>query len=164
MNFKELALNLDAQEKPVEAAWAYEIAISEPNTESEFFLNLAVLYFECRDFGYSAYHHLSNDFVSGAWQRAFEILEIAEMRFGSQTEILFWREYFSFIYAENKQFDNICQELIHRGDSLIPYLYKNNNSEKREYKENVQKLLELVEDGTTERKRYIKSVINHILT
>jgi hypothetical protein len=44
MNFQELALAFDAQVRPLEAAWAYEIAINAPDAEVELFLNLAVLY------------------------------------------------------------------------------------------------------------------------
>ncbi len=58
MNFKELAISFDAQARPLEAAWAYEIAINALNAELELFLNLAVLYFECIDVGYAAHHHL----------------------------------------------------------------------------------------------------------
>lgn len=159
MTFRSMALSFDAQKKPIEAAWAYEITINEPDCELEIFLNLAMLYFEFRDFGYAAHHHLSDDFVSGAWQRAFEILELAEERFGDQTEVIFWQAYFSYIYEENEQIDNICRKLVSRKDSLVPYLYLFTSSDKEEYSDKIQQLLETVKGGETERKRYIRSVI-----
>lgn len=159
MNFKELALTFDARMSPVEAVWAYEVAINDPDVEIEMYLNLAVLYFECVDFGYAAHHRLSEDLVSGAWDRAFQILAEAKERFGNQTELEFWQLYFSFIYAEGEPIDMACKELAQKGDSLVPYMYLFTSSGKKRWLEEVKKLLELVEDGTTERKRYIKSVI-----
>lgn len=159
MNFKELALKFDAQISPVEAAWAYEVAINEPNVEIELFLNLAVLYFGCVDYGYAAHHHLSSDFVSGTWTRAFEILDKAEERFGKHTEVEFWRLYFSYVYSEEEPIDNTCMTLAQRKDSLVPYLYLFTSSGKKQYLNQAQELLELVKDGSTERKRYIKSVL-----
>jgi hypothetical protein len=159
MNFQELALAFDAQVRPLEAAWAYEIAINAPDAEVELFLNLAVLYFECVDVGYAAHHHLSENFVSGAWIRAFEILKAAEARFGNQTELEFWRLYFSFIYSGEEPIDDACRKLAERKDSFIPYLYLFTSSGKKKYLEEASKLLQAVKDGDTERKRYIKSVL-----
>lgn len=159
MNFKELALTFDAQVRPVEAAWAYEIATTAPDAELELFLNLAVLYFECVDSGYATHHRLLEDFVSGAWTRAFETLQVAENRFGSQTEIEFWRLYFSFIYSDEEPIDDACRKLVDRKDSLVPYLYLFTSSGKKKYLEEAGELLQIVKDGDTERKRYIKSVL-----
>lgn len=159
MNFKELALAFDAQVRPVEAAWAYEVAINGLDAELELFLNLAVLYFESVDFGYAARHHLSEEFVSGAWTRAFEILQKAEEQFGSHTEIDFWRLYFLFIYSGEEPPNNAFRELAGRNTSLIPYLYMYTFSEKKEYQQQARELLEMVKDATTERKRYIRSVL-----
>lgn len=159
MNFKELAFKFDAQISPVEAVWAYEVAVNEPDVELEVFLNLAVLYFECGDYGYAAHHHLSGDFVSAAWNRAFEILDKAKERFGEQTEVDFWRLYFPYIYSEEEPIDNACLTLTQRNNSLVPYLYLFTASGKKQYLTQAQELLELVRDGTTARKRYIKSVM-----
>jgi len=54
--FRELALNFDAQLHPLEAAWAYEIAIRDSSADVELFLNLAGFYFECLDFGFASFH------------------------------------------------------------------------------------------------------------
>lgn len=162
MNFRDLALNLDAQIRPVEAAWAYEVAITEPNADVELFLNLAVLYFQCADLGYAAHHHLSEEFVSGAWDRAFEILEKAEERFGSHTELEFWRLYFPFIYSGDEPITDACEELASRNDSLVPYLYLFTASARKQHLEEAQELLKIVSDGATERKRYIRSVLGSV--
>jgi hypothetical protein len=159
MSFRELALTFDAQVSPVEAAWAYEVAVNDPDAELELFLNLAVLYFGCADFGYAAHHHLSEAFVSGAWTRAFEILKKAEEKFGTQTELEFWRLYFSFVHLDDESIHTACRELADRKDSLVPYLYLFTASEKKEHLKEARELFESVKDGTTERKRYIKSVL-----
>lgn len=159
MNFKELAQRFDAQARPLEAAWAYEIAATEPGADLQTFLDLAVLYFECADLGYAAHHRLSEEFVAGAWDRAFDILNKAEERFGSHTEIEFWRLYFSFIYSDDKEIEAACGKLARRNDSLVPYLYLFSSSGKKQYLEEARQLLESVKDGSTERKRYIRSIL-----
>lgn len=159
MSYKELALNFDAQQKPIESVWAYEIAISAVDADLGLFNNLAVLYFVCRDYGFASHHQLLEDFFLTTLQRSFEILQLAETKFGNQTEILFWREYFSFIYAENSNIDSICLSLARRDDSLLPFMYLAGNSDKKEYKEKAQILFESVKQGATERERYIKSIL-----
>lgn len=163
MNFEELALGFDAQESPVEAAWAYEIAIGNPDANLDLFLNLAVLYFECLDFGYASHHRLSERFTSGAWDRAFIILNKAGERFGRQTEIEFWRLYFAHIYSGEELTTNACEELARGKDSLIPYMYLFTSSEDKRFLEEARELYESVKDGATQRRRYIKSVLEPTL-
>lgn len=67
--------------------------------------------------------HLSDKFVDGAGERALEVLKEAEERFGSQTELDFWRLYFLFIYSNGEPFEDKCKELALNGDSLVPYLF-----------------------------------------
>jgi hypothetical protein len=160
MTFKDLALELDAQQSPVQAAWAYEIAIKKSDADLELFLNLAVLYFECLDFGYAAHHKLSDRFVQGAGLRILEVIKEAEDRFGPHSELDFWRLYFNYIYGGCEPFDNECEELVVRGDSLVPYVYLFTSSGKKHYQQKAEELLELVKDGLTERKRYIKSLLS----
>jgi hypothetical protein len=160
MDFEELALAFDAQEIPVEAAWAYEVAISAPKANLDLFLNLAVLYFECLDFGYASRHRLSEGFTSGAWDRAFDVLNKAEERFGRRTEIEFWRLYFSHIYSGEELTVSACKELTKGKDSLVPFMYLFTSSGKTLFLEEACQLFELVRDCTTERKRYIKSILD----
>ncbi len=159
MKFNELALAFDAQESPVEAAWAYEISICAADADLDLYLNLAVLYFECMDFGYAAHHHLSENFVSGAWDRAFQVLARAEERYGRHAEIEFWRMYIPYIYGGGEPIDDACKDLARREESLVPYMYLFTSSGKKKYAEQAQELLNLVKDGITERERYIKSIL-----
>jgi len=158
MNYKMIALASDAQVKPLQAAWAYEIAINETDSDLELFLNLAVLYFVCVDYGYASFHNLSEDFVTAAFDRALEIIDKAEERFGNHTELRFWRLYFSYIYSD-ESINQSIEDLILEGDSLMPYIYLYTSSGKKKYAEEMQKLLDLVKDASTERKRYVLSII-----
>jgi len=91
MNWSATALSLDAEvNKPVETAWAYEVAIRDPNAELCLFLNLAAIYFSANDVGYAAAHHLDVRFVDSAYYRSREVLEEAESRFGKHPEITAW--------------------------------------------------------------------------
>ena len=162
MNFQELALEVDAREQPVEAAWAYEIAIHSTEARVDVFLNLALLYFQCVDYGYQVRHQLREEFVSGCWARSFQVLHMAERLFGNQTEVHFLRAYFSSIYSGEKGIEDLCERLAKRNDSLLPaaHLFL---AGKTQHREAAQELLQSVKDGSTERQRYIKSVIEAAL-
>lgn len=160
MSYRELALSMDAQEYPLEAAWAYEIAVQAPQAELDLFLNLAVLYFVCEDTGYNSYHRLNIDYVSAAYDRIPDILAAAENRFGKQTEIDFWRLYIPewgppYQVPQVEQYE----KLAHQGGSLMPYFRLYIDSNGTRYREKAKALLTQVQDGSTERKRYIKSVL-----
>ncbi len=64
--------------------------------------------------GYQVHHHLREDFVTGCWTRGFEVLEIAERLVGSQSEIQFWRAYFSSVYTEEEGIEDLCRRLIRK--------------------------------------------------
>lgn len=159
---KEIASKFDAQDRPIDAVKAYEKAITEQDADLETFLNLAVLYFMCTDYGYIAHHKLSNEFVEKAWKRANEVLKEAESKFGKQAEIDFWRYYFRFVVLGDKPFIEIAENLSR--SSLVPYFYLFTSPRGERYRQKAQQLLELVRDGTTAKKRYIKSILEGKLT
>ena len=109
---KEEAMTLDAQDLPLEAARAYEEAIASSDADFDTFINLAVLYFVCVDGGYAAHHGLSQEFVDHAWERAYELLDEAESKFGKQTEIAFWRHYFRFVVLGEAPFIKTCERFL----------------------------------------------------
>ena len=162
ITFRELALRLDALQRPLEAAWAYEIALTSPDADLDLFLNLAVLYFECQDFGFASNHKLSQEFTSGCWIRLFESLAIAEERFGKTTEIDFWRLYALSIYSDDEGIESQCIELLDRNDSLLPAMYLFFLGHYR-FIDQMHNLLKVVERGSTQRERYIKSVVESAL-
>lgn len=155
----EKARQFDAQDKPVEAAGAYEQAISHSDAVLNTFLDLAVLYFNCIDGGYLAYHHLSNDFVAMAWERMFAVLDEAEARFGKRGEIIFWRAYFRWFWFDEALEDERESELARLSGVLDPYFSLFLKSNGTAYREEAERLFEQVRDGTTVRKRYIRSLL-----
>jgi hypothetical protein len=157
MTAEQAAAGFDADDRPLEAARAYEAALADPETGLETFLNLAVLYFVCTDPGYFSHHHLSNTFIELAWRRANAVLTEAETRFGSHPEIEFWRRYFSFVRLGDKPFTSLCEQLAMSGTSLVPYLHLFTSPAGERYREKAEELLKAVERGATAKERYIRS-------
>lgn len=158
VTFIELARIFDARERPLEAAWAYEIALAQGDMELDLVLDLAVLYFVCLDFGYATRHNLPEEFVSGAWTRAFQVLEVGNDRFGANTDLEFWKCYFSSVYVRDEGIEDLSARLLHNSDSLLPAAYLFLAGEK-EFEGQALELLESVKNGSTERERYIKSIL-----
>ncbi len=157
---KEKAMTLDAQDVPLGAAQAYEEAITASEADFDTFMNLAVLYFVCVDGGYATHHGLSQAFMHKAWGRAYELLDEAESRFGPQAEIAFWRHYFRFVVLGEAPFLDTCEQLFHSGFSLVPSFYLFTSPRGEKYRPQAQQLLELVKDGSTAKKRYIRSLLD----
>lgn len=154
------ALVFDAEERPVQAADAYEQAIAAADVSLEAYLNLAVLYFECLDFGYVSYHRLGDDFVARAARRMTEVLDEAQTRFGQNSEIEFWRRYFRYVHAGAEPFVDACRTIAASGTSLVPYFYLFAATDGQLYRQEAGRLFESVALGKTARERHIKSVLN----
>ncbi len=159
MNYGALARKFDAQDCPIEATWAYELAIREPIADLDLYFDLVGVYFACQDGGYVAAHRLNSEFIGSAYYRLFEILDEAEARFGTHTEIEFWRLYVREIVLGADLPDEVYEALARQGDSLMPHYRLYINSSGTRYQEEVKALLSQVRDGSTERKRYIRSVL-----
>lgn len=157
MTSSELALRFDSLEQPLEAAWAYEVAIQEPSARIELFLNLAVLYFEFNDFGYAAFHKLSEDVVGAAWDRGIAVLDLAESRHGPDTEVVFWREYFAYIYRDNPRMDIVLRELAKQGSPIAAAFSKASSGPTLHDK--LEELRAHVKEGRTERERYLRGIL-----
>ena len=157
---KEEAVTLDTQDLPFDAAQAYEEAIAESGADFDTFMNLAVLYFVCVDGGYATHHALSQEFMNHAWERAYALLDAAELRFGKQSEITFWHHYFRFVVLGDAPFLDTCEQLFHSGFSLVPSFYLFTSPRGEKYRPQAQQLLELVKDGSTAKKRYIRSILD----
>ena len=162
MTPRDKAAALDAKEQPVEAAEAYEAAIAKSEADLDTYLNLAVLYFVCNDGGYAAHHKLSEPFLNKAWNRMTDLLDEAAQRFGPSAEISFWKRYFEFILRGDDPFYAECQRLVQDGTTLVPYFHLFTSPDGEKYKDEAQKLLALVQSGSTEKERYIKSVLEGV--
>lgn len=156
---KEEAMFFDAKDQPVEASQAYEMAIASSEADLDTYINLAVLYFVCNDGGYAAHHKLSRAFLNIAWDRAFELLDEAEFRFGEHPETSFWKLYFNFILLGADPSFNDCERLAQTSRTLIPYFHLFSSPEGEHYRRQAEELLQLVRAGSTAKERYIKSVL-----
>ena len=159
MNYAELALRFDALCRPMDAAWAYEIAIHTPGASLDLFTNLAALYMASGDGGYVAQHHLSDDFVEVAFGRANEVLDLAELRYGDDAEIAFWRHYLREAILFEAIPEEVYEALATQSGSFLPHFRLYIGSNGTRYREEMNILLQHVQDGSTEKKRYIDSIL-----
>lgn len=159
MSLKHEAALLDAQDRPIEAAQAYEAVIASSAADLDEYINLAVLYFLCNDGGYAAQHQLPMSFLDGTWRRAFEVLDEASQRYGEHPEIIFWRRYFDFILLGEEPFYEDCERLVKAGNTIIPYFYLFGFQEGRKYLQQAEELYNLVKAEVTAKERYIKSIL-----
>ncbi|HUZ00218.1 MAG TPA: hypothetical protein VMU89_07695 [Thermomicrobiaceae bacterium] len=165
MSSLELALILDSQDRPVEAAEAYRAAVEDGTADLETHINYAVLMFVCNDGGYAAHHHLSRTFMAKTWSGMFETLEAAQRRWGWRAEVEFWKRYFRFIILGETLTYAYCKTLTQETSSFEPYLYLYAFTPEghREYESEARVLLSRVSSGSTARERYVRSVLESAL-
>jgi len=160
---KKKALDLDAQELPIAASCAYEECIISSCADLEVYINLSVLYFVCTDLGYAAYHNLPSAFVTRAGDRAFELLDEAELKFGKHPEIDFWRNYFKFAMLGGQSFKSKCENIVESGVTQVPYFYLFAICKDNKYFKQAAKLFNAVKHRRTEKDRYIFSILKPAL-
>ena len=163
MTSREVALALDAQQRPVEAAEAYEVAIREPRAELDLFLNLAALYAVSIDVGFLAAHRLPDEFVGRAHARAVQVIDEAASRFGETTDIAFWRTYVDFLVGREVP-PGTYEGLAQRGDSLLPLYGLFLQSGGTRYRAEAEALRDQMKDRQSERARLLHSVLESALT
>jgi hypothetical protein len=155
----------EEDENPVRAAEAYEEAIRDENVDLSTYLDLAAIYFECNDSGFSAYHHLTDEYVDDAYTRFFELMAIAEEKYGPQSEVKFWVLYFKHIHLGDELKTSKVKEIVDENQSLVPFFFLyHSEADAEKYRPNAQKLYEAVKQGKTTRQRYIKSILEEKLS
>ena len=159
MKLLEEAITADAQKMPIQASLKYESLIQTGQANLDSYINLAVLYFVCLDFGYEIANKLPEDFVLTSRNRVFEILEIADSRFGYSEEIDFWSIYFRFILNSDEPEYEKCAFLARSGKTLIPYFHLYAKPDGEKYRIWAERLFDIVKDEGNEKNRYIKSIL-----
>lgn len=159
------AKEFQRQDSPIEAAQAYEAAF---DTEMDAlsladYLDAALLYFVCTDFGYSSYKNLPEEFARAAYARAKLWIERALLKFGRNSEIRFWELYFAFVVLGEPPFVAECRRLVATGETSIPYFYLYASTRDLRYKAKAEDLYALNKKGETAKQRYIASVLAPLL-
>lgn len=164
MSSLEEALAFDRAGDIVHAAEAYEKAVKEDADNAEALINLAVLYWQATDFGFSAGNQLSVDFVSRAGKRFPEILAEAAIRHPNMTEPFFWKRYIAWADLGEDLHTSECEELLRRApNSLEPVVFLIAQEGGVRYRTEAERLLDQAKrDGTT-RSRYVSSVLESAL-
>jgi len=162
MNTFQHAVDADVAERFITATALYEETIRREGTPLDAYINLAVLYWQCTEYGFNAGHRLPLDFIRLAGNRYSAVLDAAEMKFGYSPEIGFWRLYFDYITLGEPEFDEKCKALVAEpGCTLVPYfyLYAEWNEEGRIYRKEAHQLLAECKSCLTTKNRYIISVL-----
>jgi tetratricopeptide (TPR) repeat protein len=149
----------EAAGRPAQAIGAYEKALAEEAVDLDAYLDLAVLYLNCCDFGFAAHHKLPPDLEAGAYEKALEVLRKAEAAFGNHSEIEFWRRYLRFaVLGEDLTIDDVLR-LINKDESLVPYLFVA-GAAGHSYAGELQQLRKEVAPGRTTRQRYVRGFLD----
>ena len=159
------AKDLQRQDALAEAAQAYEAAFDGERDSLSLsdYLEAALLYFVCTDFGYSSCKNLSEEFARASYARAKTWLERALHEFGRHPEIRFWELYFDFVVLGEPPFAEECRQLVESGETLIPYFYLYSSTRDLAYKAKAEAIYTLNRKGETAKQRYMASVLAPLL-
>lgn len=155
------ALEMDAADRPVEAADAYERVVTEGVASIEAYRNLVALYVGSLDPGYSDSKGLESTFLDRAAKRIPTLIKESRIRFGQDAELEFWSRYFRFgVLGEdwNKAFPQDFLATARRTDSLVPCLALFLSEGGAQYIDKVRALLETTSTGKTLRERGLHSL------
>jgi hypothetical protein len=156
----DLALSLDTQDRPVEAAQAYETAINESSGGLEAHLNVAVIYFLCADPGYAARHRLSREFIAQSASRFYEVIAQAQEHFPRDGEGKFWRLYYDFVHLGANEFVEEAAAIVRDTGAIVPFFYLFTRPGGERYRDQALQLYTRASQGNTTKDRYIVSVLS----
>ena len=157
------AVQRDIEGDYVRAADHYEQVIQAGGASLEAYLNLAVLYWQCTDYGFNASHKLDIEFIHKSGERYQLLLQEAGQRFSNRPEIKFWVLYCDYITLGNPPFVEECKLLVDASNqTLVPYFYLYSASQGSEYEAKAHILLEECLKHPTVKNKYIASVIKSV--
>ena len=134
---------------------AYGAAIADGGVPLDTYLDLALIYMNFYDPGFTAFHHIALEVIEDSSDRLDKILTEAEERFGRIPEIDFWRRYAKFFGLGEPPFYDDAKALADEGAS-VAYLHLAGQGP---YQTQAQALLKSVAVGRTCRERFIRSVL-----
>ena len=158
------AVAADREERIEEAAELYELAIAASAAPLSVLMNLAILYWQATDYGFSSGHHLAQQFVARAAIRFGELLNEGATRFPQNTEPRFWQKYIAWADLGTPLSSNECRSLLAQDPSaLVVSMHLFSVSQGAECVDEAFRLLEASRADRTTRSRYIASVIEGAL-
>lgn len=158
MKTLESALLLDLQGNVQGAIAAYEEAIVTHTIDEAGYANLIVIYMQCLDYGFSTEHGLSDDDISKADCRLWELRMESKSLLGESYEILFWEQYARCVILGEDFLQVIPYwvDWVQAGYLLSPLICSELQLQLR-FKDKLDELRLLVDRPATERERYMAS-------
>lgn len=96
-------------------------------------------------------------------KKSLLLLDESEKKFGYNTEVEFWRKYYRYVFLGEKDFTDECVKLTKLDENVVPYFYLINVYQGKKFLDKGASLRIEVKDGSTEKKRYIKSMLEKYL-
>ncbi len=128
------------------------------------YINLSFMYWRvASDYGFVTHYGISNTLRDIGNKKYADLIEEAIGKYPASLELHFWKRYFPHraYFEDFSQKD--CEELIRKysnDESLIPYFFLY-LFDKKKFKEQRDELLQICKETSTEKYRYIKSIIEN---
>ena len=151
----------DAEERLVDAACAYEEALSDGSAQLTHFLNLMVLYCESMDPGINIGEDIGSEFASVAFERLDALPQEIEMRFGFSHEAQVWSEYAKVVHIGGEPDTSKWLAWVEAGLTLVPLIALAKTASSGRYDGQLELLRSAALGQETERGRYILNMIDH---
>lgn len=159
MTFEE-AVHADRAGDLERAAGLYEEVLSSREPPLVSFANLAVLYWQCTDYGFWPARHLDGVFVRRAGARVFDVLKEACDLFPESREIMFWDRYIRWADLGAEFAVEQCEHLFRDAPNVLtPVMYLFTQSGSARYFEEAKLLLRECDEDRSVRAQYIASVL-----
>ncbi|PTL76852.1 hypothetical protein [Vitiosangium sp. GDMCC 1.1324] len=158
------AIRFDREGQIEAAARLYEGSLLVGERTLELFLNLAILYWQATEIGFSTRHGLGPGFVATASERFPVLLSEAGRAYPESTEVRFWQKYIPWADLGEEIAPEDCRQFLKEDPAVLaPAMYLFAQTQGREYRQEAVELLRRCrEDGTT-RTQYVASVIEGVL-
>ena len=156
------AVGADEQGDVRAAIALYEEAIACGLADLDVYLNLASIYWQASDPGFSAGHALTGECINQAWERKLRLLDEAARLWPDEPETEFWRLYMGWAdLNEPPEFGEECRRLLRRPSApSVPCFYLYMQGE--DYERECTALLAHCQAHPTAKNRYIASVIESV--
>jgi hypothetical protein len=159
MNHLEKARQFDEMDRPIEAIQNYEKGIADGDAPLSAYLDLALVYLNCCDFGYASFHKLPEALEKEAYECAIRVLNAAEMQHGYNVEVTFWRHLAELRVIGTELSDSVLKTLLNENQSLVPYYFAFLKSDEKLYRDEAKRLKIQVSEKKTSRQRYIAGIL-----